>query len=303
MVNPAIGLVAGTYTVTVTDANSCTATATVEITQPSILSAGISAQTNILCNGGNNGSATASASGGAGGYSYKWSDNQVVNPAIGLVAGTYTVTVTDANSCTATATVEITQPSILSAGISAQTNILCNGGNNGSATASAAGGAGGYSYKWSDNQVVNPAIGLVAGTYTVTVTDANSCQATATVEITQPSLLTAGISAQTNVLCYGGNNGSATATRRRRRRIQLQMERQPVVNPAIGLVAGTYTVTVTDANSCTATATVEITQPSILSAGSAPKRTSCAMAAITAQPRRAQQAAPEDTVTNGVTTR
>ena len=73
--------------------------------------------------------------------------------------------------------------------------------------------------------MVNPAIGLVAGTYTVTVTDANSCTATATVEITQPSILSAGISAQTNILCNGGNNGSATASAsRRRRRIQLQME-------------------------------------------------------------------------------
>ena len=106
------GLAAGTYVFTVTDANSCTATVSATITEQSVLTPVIIAQANVSCNGGSNGAAAVGASGGAGLYTYSWSPSGGTNQtANNLTAGTYTATVTDANSCTATVSATITEPS------------------------------------------------------------------------------------------------------------------------------------------------------------------------------------------------
>ncbi|MGV3638996.1 MAG: cadherin-like beta sandwich domain-containing protein [Adhaeribacter sp.] len=267
----ATGLAAGNYTVTVTDANGQTATGNYAITQPTALTASITAQTNLACNGGSTGSATVSVSGGSPGYTYSWSPSGGTGAtATGLSAGTYTVTVTDANSCTTTKSVTITQPaSALTASISAQTNVACNGASTGSATVSVSGGTPGYTYSWSPSGgTAATASGLSAGNYTVTVTDANGCTTAKSVTIIQPTALTAFISAQTNVACNGASTGSATV---------LASGGTPgytyswspsggTAATATGLSAGTYTVTVTDANACTTTRSVAITQPTALTA-------------------------------------
>jgi hypothetical protein len=185
-----------------------------------LLTAQIDSQVNVLCFGQNTGSATASASGGNGSsYSYSWNTTppQTGATANNLGAGTYIVTVTDANNCTAQTSVTITQPAaLLTAQIDSQVNVLCFGQNTGSATASASGGNGSsYSYSWNTTppQTGATANNLGAGTYIVTVTDANNCTAQTSVTITQPAaLLTAQIDSQVNVLCFGQNTGSATAS-------------------------------------------------------------------------------------------
>src|SRR5687767_14424769 len=104
--------------------------------------------THVLCNGGT-GSATVVASGGTTAYSYSWNTVPVKTTATatGLAAGTYTVTVTDANGCSKTASVTITQPTVLNAAaISA--NVSCNGLANGSASVIASGGTPAYAYSW-----------------------------------------------------------------------------------------------------------------------------------------------------------
>jgi hypothetical protein len=144
------GLAADNYTIIIRDATGCTFNVPVVITQPSALSASITSQTNVSCFGGNNGSATVTANGGTAGYTYSWSGGGGTSAtASNLSQGTYTVTVTDANGCTTTATANITQPAVLSASITAQTNVSCFGGNNGSATVTANGGTAGYTYSWS----------------------------------------------------------------------------------------------------------------------------------------------------------
>ncbi|KAF2340143.1 SprB repeat-containing protein, partial [Flavobacterium ginsenosidimutans] len=98
--------------------------------------------------------------------------------ASGLQAGTYTVTVTDANNCQAAQSFTIAEPPILSASKS-QTDVLCNGGATGTASVTVSGGSGNYTYSWSPSGgTAAVATGLTAGTYTVTVADANSCQLT-----------------------------------------------------------------------------------------------------------------------------
>ncbi|MCR9063654.1 MAG: SprB repeat-containing protein, partial [Cytophagales bacterium] len=113
------------------------------------LSATISSQTNVSCNGLSDGAATVSVTGGTTNYSYSWTPaGGSLATANNLAAGTYSVTVTDANGCNASATVNITQPNVLSATISSQTNVSCNGLSDGAATVSVTGGTTNYSYSW-----------------------------------------------------------------------------------------------------------------------------------------------------------
>jgi hypothetical protein len=270
----AASLTAGSYTVTIHDAHSCTSTATVTITQPALLRDSISASTNVSCNGSSSGSATVGVKGGTTPYAYSWSTSPVQTSATatGLSAGSYTVTVTDANSCSHTASVTITQPSLLRDSISASTNESCNGGSSGSATVGVKGGTTPYSYSWNTSPVQTnaTATGLSAGSYTVTVTDAHSCTNTATVTITQPSAVTVTLNAAIgmgNVSCNGGNNGYVGAIASGGTSpYTYSWNTSPVQTnaTATNLSAGSYTVTATDAHGCTGTYSVTITQPSLL---------------------------------------
>ncbi len=269
----ASGLAAGTYTVTVTDANLCQTTQSFTITEPATLVANTATQTNVSCNGGSNGSATVNVSGGIPGYTYLWAPSGgTAATATGLAAGTYTVTATDANGCTATQSFSITQPTALVANAAAQTNVSCNGGSIGSASVCATGGTVAYTYSWSPaGGTAATASGLAAGTYTVTVTDANLCQTTQSFTITEPTTLVANPAAQTNVSCNGGTNGSASVsvTGGTGAYTYSWSPAGGTAATASGLAAGTYTVTVTDANGCMATRSFTITQPTALVANAA----------------------------------
>ncbi|MEJ8803451.1 MBG domain-containing protein [Pontibacter sp. H249] len=147
-------------------------------------------QTNVSCNGGSNGSATVTASGGTAPYTYSWSPaGGTEAEATGLAAGTYTVTVTDIQNRTATAEVTITEPSALSA-VASKTDATKPGAADGTASVTASGGAGGYTYDWVPGAPQGdgtPSItGLTAGTYTVTITDDNGCTKTESVTVGQP---------------------------------------------------------------------------------------------------------------------
>src|SRR5690606_5016138 len=174
----ATGLAVGTYTVTVEDFNGCQTTRTVTVGQPAALTLTPS-QTDVSCFGGSNGTATVTPTGGTGSYTYSWSPyGGTAATASGLAAGTYTVTVTDANSCQETHTFTIEEPTALTLTPS-QTDVSCFGGSNGTATVAVSGGTPGYTYSWSPyGGTAATASDLAAGTYTVTITDANSCQTT-----------------------------------------------------------------------------------------------------------------------------
>jgi len=268
------GLSAGNYTVTVTDTLGCTATAFVTITQPFAITATITS-VNDSCHGNSNGSATVTASGGTGALTYLWSNTATTTTITGLAAGTYTVTVTDSSGCTKTATVTLTQPAILTASITASLNDSCNGSNNGSAAVSASGGTSPYGYLWSNSATTSTINSLIAGIYSVTVTDANHCTATATDTIFQPNPIVITITSYDSI-CQGyivgvAGNGIAVAN------VSVSGGTPGYIyawSPAAGLntVTGatvtatssattTYTVTVTDANGCTATATWTVGVP------------------------------------------
>jgi len=269
--NPATNLSPGSYIVTVTDANGCTSTYTATITQPTQLVAAITDSTEATCNS-SNGMATVTASGGTGGLAYSWNTNpvQTTNVASNIPAGAYIVTVTDANNCTVTAEITITQTNSITSSITAQTNVSCFGGNTGSATVTGALGNG-YTYAWNTNPVQNTAtaINLVAGIYFVTVTSANGCESISTDTITQPSQLTLTITGTTNILCNGGNNGQAIILAGGgTTNYTYNWNTNPAQTTATAnnLMAGVYGVTVTDANNCTIDTTITITQPLVFTA-------------------------------------
>ncbi len=268
----ATGLTAGTWTCTVTDNNGCSTTRSVPITQPAtVLTNSLSAQTNVTCFGASTGSATITASGGTAPYTFSWNTTPVQSSASAnaLQAGTWTCIVTDARGCSSTRNVTITQPSAaLATSVSTQTNVSCFAANTGSATVSAIGGTGPYTYSWNTAPAQSGATAnsLPFGTWTCTVVDASGCSATQSVVITQPNVaLGSSVSAQTNVLCSGGTTGSATiAVSGGTGPHTFNWNTTPVQSSATatGLAAGTWICSVTDANGCSTTRNVTITQPS-----------------------------------------
>src|SRR5207247_1022874 len=177
----------------------------------SALGSSISAQTNVACFGGSTGSVTVAGSGGTSPYSYAIDGVTfgISGTFNNLAAGPYTVTVKDANGCTTTQPVTITQPaSALGSSISSQTNVGCFGSSTGSVTVAGSGGTCPYTYAIDGTNFGNSGTfsSLAAGSYTITVKDANGCTTTQPVTITQPaSALGSSISAQTNVACFGGS--------------------------------------------------------------------------------------------------
>ena len=244
-------LAAGTYSVTVTDVNGCTSQTSVTITQPQAPLALSTTQVNVLCFGNSTGSIDLTATGGTSPYTYAWSNNTTQEDPTNLAAGTYSVTVTDANGCTSQTSVTITQPQGGLSLSTTQVNVLCYGNSTGSINLTATGGTSPYTYAWSNNTTQEDPTNLAAGTYSVTVTDANGCTAQTTVSITQPSTaLTASATAQ-NILCLNGT-GSVTAQGNGAvAPYSYLWNNQATTQTVTGLLAGTYVATVMDANGCT----------------------------------------------------
>jgi hypothetical protein len=216
---------------------------------------------NVSCFDGSDGSANVTVNGGSPGYTYLWNNGETTVSINNLTEGVYEVTATDAFGCTAAASAVISEPSQLTATITAQTNVMCNGANTGSATVSAAGGTTDYEYLWSNSQTDATATGLGAGVHTVTVTDENDCTAVASVSITQPTGLLAEITTTTNTSCFGAADGTATVNATGGTTpYAYEWPNSQTTATATGLAAGTYEVTVTDENDCTATVIATIVE-------------------------------------------
>ena len=197
---------AGTYTVEVTTiATGCQATASAVVTEPATVVSTTKSQYDVTCHGDNSGMISITANGGNAPYDiyvYDTSDlstvvkgfhavpANTVKTSTGLPASTYIIYVHDANQCVHIDTVTITQPTKLIATISAQQNVTCYESEDGKLTVSASAGTPGYTYLWSNGKTTDTISSLAPGQYSVTVTDTNSCVATATAVITRPSKIT-----------------------------------------------------------------------------------------------------------------
>jgi gliding motility-associated-like protein len=253
------GVVSGTYTCHITDANGCFVNTPVTVGNIAGGTASIGAFSNVSCFGANNGSITVSMSGaGVPPFSYAWTPSVGTTATVtGLAPGTYTCVVTDAFGCASTISKVITQPALLTVNATF-TNVGCFGGANGTATASVAGGTATYTYLWLPGGFTTSSISSLAiGSYTVTVTDSKGCTATATANITQPPALS--ISAVTVGANCGLSNGSATVTGAGGfAPYTWTWSGGQTTSTVTGLAAGTYTVTIHDLNLCTASIPVSI---------------------------------------------
>lgn len=275
------GLSAGSYAVTVTDANGCTKTSSVSVTDhPAPLINGLTG-TSLVCNNDNSGSVIVAASGANGTLTYAWSNGVSGATVItGLSAGNYTVTVTDALGCSVVSSAGITEPTILSNPAFTSTDDPC-GRNIGSSVALVSGGTGVLTYLWSNGGTGATASNLSAATYTVTITDQNGCAKTGVVSISSIAGPVTAVAVNGAINC-NGQTGSLMAT--------ISGGTAPYVYswssgltgtissatiPSGGVAAGTYTITVTDVNSCTSSASVTLTEPGSLSLSIVTANASC----------------------------
>ena len=263
------GLLAGNYTILVTDAAGCSASQTVTIGSGSAPGNVIISSTNISCFSANNGTALANANGGQQPYTYLWSNGATTDFIQNLAPGIYQVTVTTANGCVTIASVTITEPLLpLTAAIST-IPVTCFGGNNGTATIVVSGGTSPYQYSWNTTpiQTTSTANNLTANNYGVTVTDANGCNTVGEIMVTQPNALSLTLLNQQNVTCFGVNDGvlsvnvnGGTAP------YQYNWNSGSLPNTATvsNLNPGNYNLNLIDANGCNLTASYSITEPIVL---------------------------------------
>jgi gliding motility-associated-like protein len=269
---------AGSYTCTITDANNCFIKKTVNINNSGGPSATTSS-TNASCNAACSGTAQVTASGGTGALTYTWSPTPgsgVNSPiATGLCAGVYTCTIKDANGCLITKTDSITAPAALTFAPTSS-NVKCNGACNGTASSSVSGGTAPFTYSWSNGAGTGAnASGLCPNSYTCAVTDSKGCKASQTITITEPAKLT-DTPNNTNVSCNGNNDGKGGLTISGGTQVTgggYHIVWSPA--PPAGqqgsanlnnLPPGSWTCVVTDSLGCTATDSIKITQPLVLSA-------------------------------------
>jgi hypothetical protein len=247
-------LTTGTYNVTVTDANGCTATANTQVVA-SPLSLVLDADSiDVGCYGAHNGQAWVVVAGGQSPYTYNWSNSQHTDTITALAPGTFTVTVADVYGCSTTASVVVHQPPSSLSAFAAFSQVKCKGGTTGEAWALVFGGYTPYSYAWSNSATTDTITGLAAGAYTVTVTDAGGCTKTVSVTVTEPATAVTATGGADPVACQGSNSGRAWATGSGGTPGYTYLWPNSATTDTISsLAAGIYSVTVSDSRSFTVT--------------------------------------------------
>lgn len=239
---------------------------TVSVNCPGFM-AEITEEVGESCAGACDGEAVAEPSGGDSPFSFEWSDGQMSGNATGLCAGTYTVTITDNNGCTSTASATIQAGESVTASATVDQEETCEGDCDGQATAS-----GGTSYMWSDGQMTATATNLCAGSYEVTVSDVNGCSDVASITIQSGTSVTATATVIQDESCIGLCDGQAIASGG----TSYEWSDGQMSATATDLCPGSYGVTVSDINGCSDETTVTISDGgNVIAAASVDQHETC----------------------------
>ena len=253
-VDSAAGLGAGTTWLLLTDANGCTASDTITITQPAPLNVNATITSNfngynISCFGENDGQANVTATGGNGYYNYLWSNNDNNALALGLSAATYSVTVTDSLGCSVSDTVSLTQPLALSIAPLVTDN-QCYGETLGLIDPNPSGGAGGYLTYWSTGDTASYLSALGNGLYSLTIVDGNQCILTDSISIVSPDSISTSVEVFPPTCRVVEDGEIIIATIGGVGPYDYSLDLMPVQLPIDSLASGKYLLSTSDSYGC-----------------------------------------------------
>ena len=264
------GVPAGTYTLTITDGNGCSDSYSYELTQPvAALSIALEG-TDVLCFGENTGSVNSTVEGGTGAYTYTWNNSAITPNIQNLLAGPYDVTVSDAKGCSINDNITIDQPTAPLSLTSSITHVDCFGDNSGSIDVTTTGGTAPYYFAWSNSGTIvmvdttEDVINQTADDYEIIVTDEHGCVENLISTINQPSAPLEITGITDDVDCFGMTDGGIDITVSGGTigvGYTFSWSSGGTSEDIIGIAAGNYTVTVTDQNLCTESASFTVNQP------------------------------------------
>lgn len=278
----ATALAANTYTVTVTDNGGCALTATTTLLNPAAMTVTTSA-TDLTCSGANDGTATATVTGGTQPFFYAWNSSpaQTSQTAVNLPAGSYNVTVTDFNGCinatAPAAVVSANNPIVVAETV---THVSCFGADDGAVTLNVSGGVPPYTYSWSNGATTSSVTALPPGSITVTVFDntngGGQCFETEVYAILEPTLLVSSVNNTRDVSCNGGSDGAVD--------LGVSGGTLPYTyawsggatsEDLLNAGGGTFSVTVTDGNGCQTITAGTLNEPSPITSSIAATDAGC----------------------------
>lgn len=243
-------LAGGIYSVTISEEDCQIILDDLTVEEPGLISVKFNASA-PTCFGGNNGSISTQVFGGTPPYQFMWSNNMTSANPMNLAAGTYTLTLTDANNCVYTESITLVQPQALLLASPQIDPITCHGLEDGSILVDASGGTPPYQYDWNTGGNSPLLINLAAGNYRVTVTDFNGCTLVRTFAITEPDPISLTLVETINPLCVGDKNGViAVSASGGTAPFQYSWNVPGDGNELMGLAVGTYCAIATDANQC-----------------------------------------------------
>lgn len=279
-----IGL--GTYTVNIIDNNGCLQTASASVIEPNVINTSIVATSNyngynISCNGMSNGTIDLTVNGSVPPYTYMWSNGEVIQDISNVSAGLYTVDVTDNNGCITTNNITLTEPTILTSSISAISNyngynISCFNLSDGVIDLTVGGSVPPYNYQWNNGATTQDISGIAAGMYLVNITDNNNCNGTENIVLTQPTQLVSNAVITSNyngynISCNGYNDGAIDLTVNGSVPPYIYQWSNGITSEdQNNIAAGNYNVSITDANLCTSSNSLLLTEPTPLVASISP---------------------------------
>ncbi|HRO05689.1 MAG TPA: gliding motility-associated C-terminal domain-containing protein [Ferruginibacter sp.] len=271
----------GTFTITVRDANGCTATVDATVGAGSTYS-GTFTSTPTACAGVSTGSVTITPTGGTAPYEYSIDGGTTYQPSNtfnSLTNGSYTITIRDANGCTGTVDATVDAGSTFS-GTTTSTETACTGVSTGSITVTPNGGTAPYEYSIDGGttyQSSNTFNGLAEGSYTIIIRDNNGCTGTVNEDVTAGPALT-GTATHTSSTCSTAPDGTITVTPTSGTgpyTYSLDAVTFQASDVFTGLLPNTYTITIRDAIGCTGTVDETVTPGAGLSGTATSTPTSC----------------------------